>query len=107
MYTKQPCCLFRLPSASFSVKALWGYLVFWYANGPLGPEWVGEVISPHPTLGVTYRPGSALKTYYPDNPRGYFEADDPRAVAWWLRVAAEGEATLVMPPDSPDIVRSQ
>ena len=78
---------------------------FGHAHGPVGPEWVGDVSSPHPTLGTIYRPGSALKTYYPDNPRGYFETEDSRRATWALRVAGEGEATLATPSDRPDVTR--
>jgi hypothetical protein len=69
-----------------------------------GPRWVGTA-EPHPTLGEVYRPYSALKTYYPDNPRGYFKEENNREVKWSLRVAGGNVANLVFPPGDVDAVR--
>jgi hypothetical protein len=96
---------FSTAVALFVSEAVLALPGFQHTDDPFGPEWVGPETSPHPLFGTIYRPGSSFKTYYPDNPRGYFEAEDPRQAIWWLRVAAEGKATLVMPPDSPDVVR--
>ena len=69
-----------------------------------GPEWVG-VMEPHPSLDAVYRPYSVLKTYYPDNPRDYFQEEDSRRIKWWLRVAAGNVADLRFPVNDPDKVQ--
>jgi hypothetical protein len=68
------------------------------------PEWVGNT-DPHPSLGVVYRPYSALKAYYPDNPRRYFDEEDGKESKRWLRVGGGGVANLVFPPNEPDAIR--
>ncbi len=45
----------------------------------ISPRWVGTM-EPHTALGAVYRPYSVLKTYYPDNPRGYFKEENIRQV---------------------------
>jgi hypothetical protein len=69
-----------------------------------GPEWAGS-LAEHPDLGAVYRPHSEMRTYYPDNPRGYFLKDDRRAGLWNLRVGAGNDAALVFPAADPDAVR--
>jgi lysophospholipase L1-like esterase len=73
-------------------------------NSVKAPEWVGSM-EPHPTLGEVYRPYSVLKTYYPDNPRSYFQKEDVRGSKWSLRVAGGNIANLLLPPNNPDIIR--
>ena len=68
-----------------------------------GPEWVGS-LAEHPELGVVYRPHSEMRTYYPDNPRGYFLQDDRRAGLWNLRLGTGNEARLIFPASDPDVV---
>lgn len=66
------------------------------------PLWVGN-LAQHPTLGVTYIPYSTIRTFYPDNPRGYFEEARPGENQWWLRTAGGNEAKLVLPKEQPEI----
>lgn len=52
--------------------------------GPMpGIRWEGQLL-PDSVLGERYAPHSTVATYYPDNPRGYFEVVDPRAAMWHL-----------------------
>lgn len=67
-------------------------------------EWTGSMEA-DPSLGRVYRPHATLKTYYPDNPRGYFEPEDQRARIWELRAMGSAAATLVLPPADSEIVR--
>ncbi|MCI0414348.1 carbohydrate binding domain-containing protein [bacterium] len=67
-------------------------------------EWIGPLES-HDRLGFVYRPYSILKTYYADNPRGYFKLEDPREKKWWLRAERGSIANLVFPSDNPESVR--
>jgi hypothetical protein len=67
-------------------------------------EWSGNVPS-HPLLGQYYAPYSVVKTYYPGNPRGYFEEEDPRESRWRLVVDQDNRASLMFPRENPDMVR--
>ena len=62
-------------------------------------------MEPHPSLGAVYRPYSVLKTYYPDNPRGYFKEEDIRERKWQFNVNTGNNATLVFPPEKPKVLR--
>ncbi len=68
------------------------------------PEWSGGM-ELHPTLGMIYAPNSVVKTYYPDNMRGYFNEEDSRKRRWRLQVLAGNVGELVLPPDNPDAIR--
>lgn len=48
-----------------------------------GVRWEGTLL-PDSVLGERYAPYSQVATYYPDNPRGYFEVVDPRVAMWQL-----------------------
>jgi len=74
-----------------------------YAHPP-GPKWSGN-LEGHPVLGMAYKPNSILKTFYPDNPRGYFKAQDLQVLKYWLRIAPGSDASLVFPNDGADFVR--
>ncbi len=66
----------------------------WYGNSDVShPDWVGGMEF-HPSLNFIYGPHSVVKTYYPDNPRGYFEEEDDRHSQWWLRVSIGNVANL-------------
>jgi hypothetical protein len=95
---------FSIVAAIFVCETILELPAFREKEGPLGPEWVGQ-LAPHPRLGMVYPPNSVLKTYYPDDPRGYFEMEDQRVSRWGLRVAGGSEASLVFPPDDPELVR--
>lgn len=69
-----------------------------------GPEWSGSMDS-DASLGMVYRPYSVMKTFYPDNPRGYFEEEDLRESKWRLKVTGGNAADLVFSPDDPERVR--
>jgi len=61
--------------------------------GPMpGIRWEGQLL-PDSVLGERYAPYSRVATYYPDNPRGYFEVVDPRAAMWHLALH-RGAGTL-------------
>jgi hypothetical protein len=87
----------------------------WYGNNSVShPDWVGGMEF-HPSLNLVYGPYSIVKTYYPDNPRGYFEEEDVRHSQWWLRVSIGNVANLTFTqqnkninnkmPETTDIVR--
>jgi len=67
-------------------------------------QWSGPLDS-YPGIGTVYRPYSLLKTFYPDNPRGYFHEEDPRKATWWLHVSGGSSAQLSFPPENRDMVR--
>lgn len=68
-------------------------------------RWTGTV-QPHPELGYHHLPHSSRKLYYPDNPRGYFKAEeDQRENVWQLQVNPRHVATLEFPPDNLERVR--
>jgi hypothetical protein len=69
-----------------------------------GPEWSGSMDS-HPDIGMVYIPHSEMKTYYPDNPRGYFEEEDNRQSKWRLKATSGNVADIVFSPDDPERVR--
>jgi hypothetical protein len=56
-------------------------------------------------LGIRFKPNSALRTLYPDNPRGYFTAADYRPEIWNLVVAGGSAASVHFPSDSLQLVR--
>lgn len=68
------------------------------------PRWVGP-FDPHPRLGVVYRPHSVLRTYYPDNARGYFKEEDDARAKWLLNLDAGNQAVLTSQPGTPGRVR--
>jgi hypothetical protein len=68
------------------------------------PEWSGGMLS-DPVLGLVYAPNSTVKTYYPDNPRGYFTEEDARLSRWRFQVLAGNVAELVLPPNNLDAIR--
>ncbi len=59
----------------------------------------------HPGLGAIYRPHSELRSYYPDNPRGYFKEEILRARDWWIRTEPGNEASLIFPQDAQATAR--
>lgn len=69
-----------------------------------GPEWSGSMDS-DASLGMVYRPYSVMKTYYPDNPRGYFEEEDFRESKWRLKATGGNVADMVFSADDPERVR--
>jgi hypothetical protein len=69
-----------------------------------GPEWSGSMDS-HPEIGMVYRPYSVMKTYYPDNPRGYFKKEDNRQFKWRLKATGGNVADMVFSRDDPERVR--
>lgn len=68
------------------------------------PEWGGKPDS-HPIIGWVHHPYSVLTTFYPDNPRGYFEAEDPRAAPWHLELQLGANARMEFPAELPEGVR--
>lgn len=70
----------------------------------LGAEWVGGA-EPHPVLGYVYKPHTTAMTFYPDNPRGYFEVSDPRESVWNLETYEGSAARLAFPPGDRRAVR--
>jgi hypothetical protein len=68
------------------------------------PRWVGGTV-PHPTIGYCNTPDSSAKTYYPDNPRGYFEEVDPIRESWRLETHEDAQAQLDHSSNQPEIVR--
>jgi hypothetical protein len=71
---------------------------------PNGARWEVQNI-PDPDLEFRYAPHSTAKTFYPDNPRGYFENDDPRSVGWGMETHGGSEARLERPEDRPGDLR--
>jgi hypothetical protein len=69
-----------------------------------GVEWSGKM-QPHSRLGMVYQPYSVMKTYYPDNPRGYFEEEDKEENKWQLRVAGGNEADMDISLTKSETVR--
>lgn len=69
----------------------------------LVPEW-SDTMETHPDLGFYYAPYSVLKTYYPDNPRGYFK-EEVNKEKWRLQNQEGNVANLVLLPDNTDMVR--
>jgi hypothetical protein len=67
-------------------------------------EWSASFQS-HPVLGERYAANSEVKTYYPDNPRGYFKTEDPRKSKWRLNVHDGSLAELSFPDENSDRVR--
>jgi lysophospholipase L1-like esterase len=55
---------------------------------------------PDSVLGERYAPYSELRNYYPSNPRGYFEVEDPATAAWHLATHAGAARLAVTPRDS-------
>jgi hypothetical protein len=70
-----------------------------------GPEWSAGSMDSHPEIGMVYSPHSEMKTYYPDNPRGYFEEEDNRHSKWRLKATGGNVADIVFSPDDPERVR--
>jgi len=66
--------------------------------------WSG-LIKTHPILGLIYPPYSTLKTYYDDNPRGYFLKEDLLRSKWRLYIHEDNDANLIFYHDKSDIVR--
>jgi lysophospholipase L1-like esterase len=69
-----------------------------------GPVWSGRA-DPHPQLGIVYRPHSELRSYYLDDPRGYFEQSDFREQIWHLEVMPGNAAAAEFPAQDPSLVR--
>ena len=67
-------------------------------------EWSASFQS-HPVLGERYAANSEIRTYYPDNPRGYFKTEDPRKSQWRLNVQDGSLAELSFPDENSDRVR--
>ncbi len=53
----------------------------------------------------SYGPNLVRRTYYPNNPRGYFQEEDPRVWRWQSKVWEGSEANLVFPDEDPQGVR--
>jgi hypothetical protein len=67
------------------------------------PRWVGGAV-PHPTIGFSNPPNSSAKTFYPDNPRGYFERADLIRESWRLETHEGSEAQLEHSADIPGLL---
>lgn len=68
------------------------------------PRWIGGT-TPHPVLGSYYVPHSSAKTYYPDNPRGYFEEMNPIQDSWSVETHEDSEAQLERSAEQPELMR--
>jgi lysophospholipase L1-like esterase len=71
---------------------------------PGAVRWEGSTI-PDSVLGERYAPYAVLKTYYPDNPRGYFDEPDPMQGRWNLEVHEGSVATVEFPPEAARTIR--
>jgi len=56
-------------------------------------------------LRQSYSPNTVRRTYYPSNPREYFQEEDTRKWRWQIGVQPGNEANLVFPPKDPEVVR--
>lgn len=67
-------------------------------------EWQGATVQDS-VLGPRFAPNSIVKTFYPDNPRGYF--DEPDALQRrWVALSQEGSAAqLEFPPEKRGVMR--
>ncbi len=83
------------------------------AETQLRPWMTAEGSIPHPVIGWVNRPHGVMRSYYPDDPRGYFETryfveveptDDP-ANFWQLESEAPGAAHRAADPPPPARVR--
>lgn len=68
------------------------------------PRWVGGAV-PHPSIGFHNQPNSTAWSYYPDNPRGYFEQTDPIRDSWRLETHEGSEAQLEPPKIERGVMR--
>jgi hypothetical protein len=59
----------------------------------------------HPVLGERYAPNTEIKTYYPDNPRGYFKAEDRERSLWWLSVHSDATAEVTFSEEAAGALR--
>lgn len=61
---------------------------------------------PHAVVGKAYLPNSVSRTYYRENPRGYFQEADAVNGPWQLVMHGEGNvASLAYPTGAPERVR--
>lgn len=72
-------------------------------------EWSQPIAMPHPLLGYVNRPRAFAKTYYPDNPRGYFFPEPSTDVIdnrmWLVDSQAGGKAEWTLPEGARDPFR--
>ena len=59
----------------------------------------------HPRLGRVPRPYSVLNTYYADDRNGYLLEEDLRAKTWEFSVMPGSAAELMLPKESPELLR--
>jgi hypothetical protein len=57
------------------------------------PRWQVSALR-DPPLGFRYHPNTTAATYYPDNPRGYFSANDSPRDSWALEIGEDSEGRL-------------
>lgn len=67
-------------------------------------EWVGTTVQDS-MLGEHFAPNTVVKTFYPDNPRGYFDEPDALQRRWALDAQEGSKAELQFPPDRRGVIR--
>ena len=69
-----------------------------------GVEWVGTS-APDSTLGARFANNTVAKTFYPDNPRGYFDEPDALQRSWELLAQQGSKANLEFPAEKRGVLR--
>jgi lysophospholipase L1-like esterase len=69
------------------------------------PGFLGNALQYNPQLGPHYKPYAEAKSYYADNPRGYFEKEEGKRRHWSLQLQNGNLAKLVFPPEAPEKLR--
>jgi hypothetical protein len=73
-------------------------------QAPSIPRWDRGAV-PHPTIGFSNPPNASVKTYYPDNPRGYFEQIESIRATWHINTHEGSEAQLEHSTDEMGFLR--
>jgi lysophospholipase L1-like esterase len=95
---------------SLGVAILVGEVLFDWSRGPVrsppGAEvsWMGKVRR-HPELGFYHVPGSSAISFFPDNPRGYFERAPMGVRLWRLQTEPGSSARMELGDESDTSVR--
>ncbi|MBL0171657.1 MAG: carbohydrate binding domain-containing protein [Gemmatimonadaceae bacterium] len=67
-------------------------------------EWVGTTMQDS-ALGVRFAPNTVVRTFYPNNPRGYFDEPDALQRRWVLQTHEGSRAQLEFPSEKPGVLR--
>ena len=67
-------------------------------------EWVGTTVQDS-ALGARFAPNTVVKTFYPDNPRGYFDEPDALQRRWVLQSREGSKAQLEFPAEKRGVLR--